>query len=69
MMMDEEISVIDGDEGKFLSQLVWVGGIGKLTEFSPLLGFLRALPLGGLKYPYYLYYLSCTYCLFYFAVL
>ena len=45
MMMDEEISVIDGDEGKFLSQLVWVGGIGKLTEFSPLLGFLRALPL------------------------
>ena len=67
MMMDEEISVIDGDEGKLLSQLVWVGGIGKLTEFSPLLGFLRALPLGGLKYQYYLYYLSCTCCLFYFA--
>lgn len=28
MMMDEEISVIDGDEGKFLGQLVQFGVLG-----------------------------------------
>jgi hypothetical protein len=27
MMMDEEISVIDGDEGKSWVNFVWVGGI------------------------------------------
>ena len=62
-MMDEEISVIDGDEGKLLSQLVRVGGIGKLTEVSPLLEFLRALPLGGLKYQCYLSFLYLLFIL------
>lgn len=44
--------MIDGDEGKLLGQLVqfcvgwWVGEL--LTEFCPVLGFLRALLLGGL---------------------
>lgn len=37
MMMDEEISVIDGDEGKHLGHLVqfaWGGGFGELlTDF------------------------------------
>lgn len=61
-MMDEEISVIDGDEGKLLSKLVqfvWSGGIGELSEFCPFLGFLRALPLGGLKYQYSICFFSC----------
>lgn len=53
MMMDEEISVIDGDEGKLLGELVqfvWGGGFGVLLiKFCPILGFVRALPLGGLK--------------------
>lgn len=40
---------------------MWGGGVGELlTEFYPILGFLRALPLGGLKCQYYLCHLSCT---------
>ena len=71
MMMDEEISVIDGDEGKLLDELVqflWGGVFGVLlTKFCPILGFVRALPSGGLKYEHYLYYFSCISCSFNFG--